>query len=337
MSVVAYTVRRFFLAIPVFLGALIIIFVVTRFLPGDPVDLLIPRQERTPERVAAVKEKLGLDKPLGTQFILYIRGVFSGDWGMAWSTGNKVLFDVKHRLGATVELGFISLLLGVAISVPLGVLAAVYRDSWIDHLCRTTAVAGVSIPIFWLGLLLIYFLYFKLRVLPPPTGRTPIGFELETITGLYTVDTLLQGELNKFFTILHYLALPVITMSLPRIAPLARLTRSSMIEVLQSDYIRTARAMGFSETVIRYKYALKNALTAPLTMLGITFAYILAGSAIIETVFAWPGIGLWAVNAASVMDYNAVQGFAIITTFMVIVSYFLVDVAYVLIDPKIEF
>jgi len=331
-----YIAKRLLFLLPVLLGVLVVTFIIARVLPGDPLHLMLG-QEVDDALIEQVRHEMGLDRPIWTQFWLYVTGLLRGDWGMAWHTGNPVLFDIKHRFPATFELVTVGLFLSVAVSIPLGVIAAVRRDGLIDHLCRGFSLLGVSLPSFWLGLLLIYFFFYKLGWFPPPLGRAPVGFEIQRITGLYLVDTLLQGNFRGFLTCLHYMVLPVTTLAMINMAPMARLTRSSMIEVLGSDYIQAARAAGIPGRVVVFRLALKNALLAPVTMIGIIYGLLLAGTVIAETIFAWPGIGSWAVNAASANDYAPLQGFALLAAFFRVVIFLLTDLAYFWIDPRIRY
>jgi peptide/nickel transport system permease protein len=336
MRLMAYAARRLLFLIPVMFGVLVVTFVVARVLPGDPTYLLVPK-DADAATVAAVRQELGLDKPVGAQFIIYMRDVLRGDLGRSIITGNPVLIDIRHRFPATLELTLLGLGLCVFVAIPLGVIAAVRRDGLIDHVSRVVSLLGVSLPSFWLALLLVYFLFFKLGWAPPPLGRGPVGFQPETITGLYTVDTLLARDWSGFARAIHFLALPVVSLALINMAPLARLTRSSMIEALNSEYVRFALAAGLPKRTIYFRLALKNALLAPLTLLGIIFGQLLGGAVIIETIFAWPGLGLWAVNAATQSDYAPVQAFVLLAAAARVLVFLLTDLAYAAIDPRIRY
>lgn len=336
MRLLAYTARRSLFLIPVLMGVLLVTFVIARVLPANPIYLLVPRDadQQTFERV---RHELGLDRPLYVQFGYYLRDLLHGNLGNSIHTGNPVTTDIRQRFPATLELTLLSLALCVFVSIPLGVIAAVRRDGMVDHVSRAVSLAGVSLPSFWLALLLVYFFFFKLGWAPPPLGRGPVGFAPVPITGMYTVDTLVRGDLAGFVTALKYLALPVISLALINMAPLTRLTRSSMIEALSSDYIRYALAAGLPKRTIYFRLALKNALLAPITLLGIIFGLLLGGAVIIETIFAWPGIGLWAVNAATQSDYGPVQGFALLAAAIRVLVNLLTDTVYFAIDPRIRF
>jgi peptide/nickel transport system permease protein len=336
MPLFRYILRRLLFLIPVLFGVLLVTFIIARVLPANPIYLLVPRDadEVTVNRVRA---ELGLDKPVHVQFAIYVRDMLRGDLGKSIHTGNPVTVDIAQRFPATLELTLLGLGLCVFVSIPLGVIAAVRRDGAVDHVNRVISLFGVSLPSFWLALLLIFFLFFKLGWAPPPLGRGPIGFAPETITGLYLADTALAGDWRGFLVALHYLALPVISLALINMAPLARLTRSSMIEALSSEYVRFALAAGIPKRTIYFRLALKNALLPPLTLLGTIFGLLLGGAVIIETIFAWPGLGLWAVNAATQSDYAPVQAFGLFAAGARVLVYLFTDLLYFAIDPRIRY
>lgn len=336
MRLIQYIIKRLLFLIPVMLGVLVVTFFIARILPGDPLFLMIGR-EVDQELIDQVRLEMGLDKPVTVQFYLYVKGIVRGDLGMAWHTGNPVAYDIKHRFPATFELTTLGLLVSVAFSIPFGVIAAVRRDGVLDHLCRGVSLVGVSLPSFWLGLVLIYFLFFTLHIFPPPLGRCPIGMTVPRITGLYLIDSLLLGDIGAFFTSIYYLILPVFTLALINMAPLTRLTRSSMIEVINSDYVRAARAAGISERIVTYRLALKNALLPAVTMIGLMYGQLLAGTVIAETIFSWPGLGLWAVNAAAANDYAPIQAFALLSAVLRVIVFLIVDLLYFAIDPRIRY
>ncbi len=336
MRLITYAVRRLLLLIPVLIGVLLVTFVIARVLPANPIYLLVPR-DADQQTFEHVRRELGLDKAIHVQLGYYLRDLLRGNLGRSIHTGNPVTVDIRQRFPATLELTLLGLALCVFVSIPLGVIAAVRRDGLVDHISRAVSLAGVSLPSFWLALLLVYFFFFKIGWAPPPLGRGPIGFAPPSLTGMYTVDTLLRGDVAGFVTAAKYLALPVISLALINMAPLTRLTRSSMIEALNSDYVRYALAAGLPKRTIYFRLALKNALLAPITLLGIIVGLLLGGAVIIETIFAWPGVGLWAVNAATQSDYAPVQGFALLAATIRVLVNLLTDMAYFAIDPRIRF
>jgi len=337
MKLLSYILRRLLYLIPVLLVVVTLVFFVGRVLPGDPVHLVLGRQDMDEVALRAAIKELGLDKPLWEQFKDYIEGLLHGDLGMSWHTRNPVSRDIAARFPATLELTTVALAICVFIAIPLGVIAAVRRDGLLDHSCRMVSLVGIAMPSFWLALLLIYVGFFKLRWFPPPMGRVPIGFDCPNVTGMFLIDTLLSGNVAGFFTAFKYLLLPVISLTLINMAPLTRLTRSTMIEVLQSDYIKAAQAAGLGERIIQYKFALKNAIIPPITMLGMMYGRLLGGAVIVELLFAWPGLGLWAVNAAKASDYAPLQALALLTAFIRVVVFLILDLVYFALDPRIRY
>ncbi len=330
-----YVLKRLLQLLPVLFGVSIIIFIISHVLPGDPVYLFVGL-DTTPEEIAAIRARMGLDKQLHEQYIIWLKDVMRGDLGESWFTSESVAEDLMRRFPATFELTTVALLVAIALGVPLGVLSAVYRNSWIDNLSRSITLIGVSVPSFWLGLLLIYVLFFLLRIFPPPSGR--IGLLVsppERITGLYLVDSLLTGNWKTLSSSAQHLALPVLTQALVTLAPITRLMRSSMLEVLGSEYIQAARANGVPDRQIYFRDALRNALLAPLTFVALVYGNLLGGSVVIERIFSWPGIGRYALESIVVKDYNAVQGFVLLAAVLYVLVFLIVDILYFVIDPRI--
>ena len=335
MRLLQYVAKRLLQLIPVLLGVSIIVFTISHVLPGSPVYVFVGL-ETTPEEIEAITKRLGLDKPLHEQYFIWLGNVLRGDLGESWFTSESVAQDLFRRLPATFELTTAALVLAIALGVPLGVLSAVYRNSWIDNFSRSITLVGVSVPSFWLGLILIYVLFYLLRIFPPPSGR--IGLLVsppERITGLYLVDSLLTGNWKAFSSSAQHLALPVITEALVALAPITRLMRSSMLEVLGSEYIQAARANGVPERQIYFRDALRNALLAPLTFVALVYGNLLGGSVVIERIFSWPGIGRYALESIVVKDYNAVQGFVLLAAVLYVLVFLIVDILYFVIDPRI--
>ena len=281
---------------------------------------------------------MGLDKPIITQYLMYLKDLSKGDFGDAWHTGNPVLVDLMARFPATLELALISLFLAIIIGIPLGVFSSVYLNSFWDHSTRVFGFIGLSIPSFWLGLVLSYILAFNLQLLPAPIGRIGFSFSPPTnVTGLYLVDSLLDGDFKAFKSSLSYLILPSITLALGQIAGIAGIVRSSMIEALNSDYIRTSYAYGVSNKYIYFKYALKNAMIPTITYIGNGMLWLLGGVVVVEYVFAWPGLGLYAMDCIFVKDYNGVQGVALVLAATSVIIYVIIDLLYVIFDPRVKF
>ncbi len=326
---------RLLSALPNLVGVVIITFILTRALPGDPAAYFAGGAA-TEEAIAQVRTQLGLDKPLLEQFFLYVGGLLRGDMGLSLTTGQPVLQELLTRLPASLEMVLLALVLSCAIALPLGVMAATRPGSWIDQLCRLLTTAGVSLPTFFTGLLLAYVFYFLLGWAPSPLGRLdPMFSPPPTVTGLYLVDAALVGDGALWWAAFKQLILPVITMALFVLAPIARMTRASMLSVLSADFIRTARASGLSTTTVLVKYGLRNALLPVVTTLGMVFSFMLGSSVIVEKVFGWPGVGSYAIDALTASDYAPVQGFVLAMGILFVLLNLLVDVAYVLIDPRV--
>jgi len=328
--------KRLLAALPNLVGVVIITFMLTRALPGDPAAYFAGGAA-TPEAVEQVRKQLGLDRSLPEQFFLYVGGLFRGDFGTSLTTGQPVLQELLTRLPASVEMVLLALVVACSIALPLGVMAATKPGSWIDQLCRLVTTAGVSLPTFFTGLLLAYVFYFLLGWAPAPLGRLdPVFSPPPTVTGLYLIDGLLGGDSGLWWAAFKQLILPTLTMALFVLAPIARMTRASMLQVLSSDFVRTARASGLSNTTVRVRYALRNALLPVVTTLGMVFGFMLGSSVIIEKVFGWPGVGSYAIDALTASDYAPVQGFVLAMGVLFVLLNLLVDLLYTLIDPRIS-
>lgn len=322
-------------AIPNLIGVVVITFLLTRALPGDPAAFFAG-QAASVEAVEQIREKLGLNKTLVEQFVLYLRDLARGDFGLSLSTGQPVATEIIQRLPASLELTLAALIFAVAIALPLGVLAATRPGSWIDQLCRLVTTAGVSLPTFFTGLLLAYVFYFLLGIAPAPLGRLdPVFSAPPAITGMYLIDSLLAGEGAVFRAAFAQIVLPAVTMGLFVLAPLARMTRASMLGVLSSDFVRTARASGLKGATVLVTYAFRNALLPVVTTLGMVFSFLLGSNVLVEKVFAWPGVGSYAIEALTASDYAPIQGFVLTMGVLYVVLNLLIDLAYALIDPRV--
>ncbi|HYF41915.1 MAG TPA: ABC transporter permease [Ramlibacter sp.] len=323
-------------ALPNLFGIVLITFLLTRALPGDPAAFFAGGAG-SQEAVEQVREKLGLNRSLPEQFWIYVKDLARGDLGQALSTGQPVGAEILSRLPASLELVLASLLFSVSIAIPLGIAAARRPNSWIDHACRLVTTAGVSLPTFFTGLLLAYVFYFVLGWAPSPIGRLdPYLSPPATVTGLYTLDALIAGDVKLFFAALRQMVLPVLTLGIFVLAPLARMTRASMLSVLSADFIRTARASGLSTTSVLVRYALRNALLPVVTTLGMVFSFLLGMSVIVEKVFAWPGVGSFALEALVASDYAPVQGFVLTMAVLYTLLNLAIDLLYVVIDPRVR-
>ena len=291
----------------------------------------------SPQAIAEIRTKLGLDKSLPEQFVGYIVDLAHGNLGNSLSTGQPVVTEIATRLPASAELTLLALILAVGIAIPLGVLAAVKQGTWIDHLCRIVTTAGVSLPVFFTGLLFAYVFYYLLQWAPSPSGRLDVFLSPPThITGFYLIDSALTGNMEVFWGALRQLALPAISMAIFSLAPLARMTRGSMLSVLGSDFIRTARASGLAPGTVVFTYAFRNAVLPVITVLGMVFSFLLGANVLVETVFAWPGIGLYAVNALITSDYAPVQGFVLTMAVLYVALNLAIDLLYGLVDPRVQ-
>jgi ABC-type dipeptide/oligopeptide/nickel transport system permease component len=328
--------RRFVTVIPTLIGVIIVTFLLTRVLPGDPA-VYFAGPAATPESIEVIRKSLGLDHPLPVQFLRYVDDLGHGNLGNSLATGQPVVTEIVSRLPASAELTLFGLIISIVIAVPLGILAAVKQGSWIDHTCRVVATAGVSLPVFFTGLLLVYVFYFLLGWAPAPLGRLDVFFSAPPqVTGFYLIDSLIAGDFQTFRASLSQLVLPGATLAIFSLAPIARMTRASMLEVLASDYVRTARASGLSSYTVIITYAFRNAMLPVITTLGMVFSFLLGANVLVEKVFAWPGIGSFAVEALIASDYAPVQGFVLTMAVMYVALNLLIVVLYGVVDPRVR-
>ena len=328
--------KRLLLIVPNLIGVVIITFLLTRALPGDPAAYFAG-PAATKEAIEQVRAKLGLDKPLIMQFGQYVSDLGHLNLGNSLTTGQPVLTELKNRLPASAELTLFGLILSMLIAVPLGILAAVRQGSWIDHVCRIVATTGVSLPVFFTGLLLVYAFYFILGWAPAPLGRLDVFFSPPPqVTGFYLIDSLLNRDLATFRASLSQLLLPGFTLCIFSLAPIARMTRASMLAVLASDFVRTARASGLRSRTVIITYAFRNAMLPVVTTLGMVFSFLLGANVLVEKVFAWPGIGSYAVEALIASDFAPVQGFVLTMAIMYVALNLAIDLLYGVIDPRVR-
>ena len=328
--------KRLLLALPSLVGVVIVTFLLTRALPGDPAAYFAG-PAATKEAIQEVRVKLGLDKSLPQQFLGYVRDLAHGDMGSALTTGQPVAAEIRARLPASAELTLLGLILAMGIAVPLGIFAATNPNSLIDHACRVVATAGVSLPVFFTGLILVYVFYYLLGWSPAPLGRLDVFFsEPPKVTGFYLIDSVIAGDWEVFKASLKQLILPALTLGIFSLAPIARMTRASMLAVLASDFVRTARASGLTPFTVIVTYAFRNAMLPVVTTLGMVFSFLLGANVLVEKVFAWPGIGSYAVEALIASDFAPVQGFVLTMAIMYVALNLLIDVLYGLIDPRVR-
>jgi peptide/nickel transport system permease protein len=333
----AFMARRLLLACVVLAVVSVATFALSHAVPGDPISLVLgDRQADNPEVRAALERRWGFDKPLPLQYFYYVGNLFRGDWGESITSRTPVAQELRDRVPATIELSLYALAFAVAFGVPLGIVAAVNHDRWPDHLARFVTLLGTSIPVFWLGLLLLYVFFYQLKCLPGP-GRLDVGMRPPpTITGMVTADALLQGDWKVLVAALRRLILPSIVLGSFSMGIVARMLRSSLLASMGDDYVRTARAKGLGERSVVAGHAMRNALIPTVTVLGLTTAGLLAGAVLTETIFSWPGIGSFAVTAALRRDYPALLGVTFVVAVIYVLVNLLVDVAYGLLDPRIR-
>lgn len=334
-----YIAHRLLMMVGILFGVLAVTFVLSRVLPGSPVEMMLGHRP-TQAQIEAARKSLGLDRPLYEQFAIYVGNAARGDFGTSLRTRQPVLSDVLHRATATFELVTLALLIVIVVGVPLGVTSAVRRNSGVDHGARTLSIAGLALPAFFVGMLLQMLFYGKLGWFPLQ-GRIGAGVLLDhpfpRTTGLYLVDTLLAGDWVAFRSAAAHLALPVLTLALASLAVVTRIARSMMVEALAEDYVRTARAYGIPARSIHYRYALKATLIPMLTVIGLTYGYMLGGSIVVEYVFDWPGLGGYVVNALIENDFPAVMGVTLFLSTVYLSINLVVDLLYYAVDPRLRF
>jgi len=312
-------------------------FILTRILPGDPVLMILGPAHASPENIEKLRQVMGLDHSIPVQFARYLGQLFKGDLGFSWHSGNPVSQELMARFPATFELTTFALVLMIIFGLPLGVMAGHYRNRAPDNIINGVTVMGISMPTFWLGLLLIYVFFFKLGIAPPPMGRlsSEVGVP-NVVTGFMLVDTLLDRNFSSFLSALQQLILPGVTLAFFNLAIIVRTLKADMIETLREDFIRTARAMGVGQKRILFKYALRNALLPTVTMIGTIYGSLLGGAVLTEVVFSWPGLGMYAVESIQWLDYAGLQGFIIFYVLIFTLVNLIVDISYRSIDPRVQ-
>lgn len=330
-----YIARRLLALFPVLLGVSILVFALIRMIPGDPVTVMLGERAR-PEDIARLREQMGLDRPIYIQYFEWLGHVLRGDLGNSIINRTPVMGELMQRLPATIELVFFGMLFGVTVGVTIGIVSAVKRDTWIDTGAMFGALIGVSMPVYWLALILIYALAVNRQIFPPST-RLDVELTVIRRTGFMLVDTLLMGDFQMFLNALWHLVLPSIVLGTTIMPILARLTRSSMLEVLGQDYVRTARSKGLIEKTVIMRHALKNALLPIVTVVGLQLGGLLGGALLTETIFSWPGMGLWTYRAILGRDYPIVQGAVLVSATIYVFANLLVDISYAYLDPRIRY
>ncbi|WP_078549837.1 ABC transporter permease [Litchfieldia alkalitelluris] len=331
----SYTIRRILMVVPVLIGMTLVVFSIIRAIPGDPAQIILG-QRATEEAIAALTAKLGLDQPWYIQYFEYIKGLLTGDLGESIRTNGPINEEIWPYLAATIELSIFAMIIAIIIGVNAGIISAWFQNSWFDYTAMVIALIGVSMPIFWLGLMEQWAFSINLGWLPT-TGRENVRDPVSAITNLYLIDTLINGRMDQFVTVIKHLILPGIALATIPMAIIARITRSSMLEVMKSDFVRTARAKGVKMVWVVYKHSLKNAIIPVLTVIGLQTGLLLGGAILTETIFGWPGIGRYIFDAIGYRDYPVIQsGILIVATFFVFIN-LIVDLLYAVVDPRIKY
>lgn len=331
-----YLIKRLILFVIVIFGVVTITFFISHVIPSDPVGAILG--ENAPEELVVKMEKeLGLDLPLGQQYTRYLKGLPNWNFGISLRTQKQVSEDLKVYFPATVELCLLAMLIAIILGVFIGVISAVKRNQWQDNVSRVFSLVGISMPAFWLGLLFILILYYHLGLIPAGGRLSPSISPPPMISGLYLLDSLIAGQFRTFWDALYHLLGPALVLGWIQTAYICRVTRSSMLEVLNEEYVRTARVKGLKERVVIFKHAFRNASIPILTMIGISFGYMLEGSVLTETVFGYPGLGRYTVNSFLSLDLNAVIGSVTLIAICYALSNLIVDLLYSVLDPRIKY
>lgn len=321
--------------VPVLLGVSVIVFVMMALTPGDPVEIMLSGQQVTPEQVQAMRHDMGLDRPALERFGVFLSNALTGDFGLSFFHRRPVVEVIAERLPATIELTLAALLLAIAISIPLGVAAAVHKNKLIDRLAAVGSLFGISLPGFWFGIILIILFAVHMQVLPV-AGRMDYACEVAPLTRLMTIDSLLRGRPDCFADALSHLILPALTLALPMAAVLTRVQRAAMLEVLRSDYIVFAQAKGLSRRRVLWRHALKNALVPTVTVAAIETGSLLGGNMVVETVFGWPGLGRLVVESIFVRNYPLVQAAVLFYAVTYVMLNFFADLLYTMLNPRVR-
>ncbi len=337
MPLYQYILRRLVLTIPLLIGITLIAFLISHAVPADPVTANLGQKAMSdPEIVAAFEAEWGLDKSLPQQYVTYIANLMQGDLGRSIKSRRPVVEDLRSFLPATIELATTAIIFGVTLGMILGLLSALWRNSWLDHTARIVSLIGVSIPVFWLALLALFIFYSRLGWAAGP-GRLDVGLAPPPhVTGLFTVDALLAGDWVVFRNAASHLVLPAIVLGSYTTGLITRVTRSAMLEVLGQDYMRTARAKGLPTRTALIRHALRNAMIPVITVIGFSYGNLLAGTVLIESIFAWPGIGQYAYRASTSLDFPAIMGVSMLIALIFIITNLIVDVLYFVLDPRLR-
>jgi ABC-type dipeptide/oligopeptide/nickel transport system permease component len=321
--------------VPVLLGVSLIAFLMLAVTPGDPVDIMLGDQQASEAERLALRHDMGLDLPLPQRFAHFLKNAVTGDFGTSYFHRRPVAQVILERLPATIELTLVALVVALIVAIPLGVLAAVEKDTWLDRAATVASLLGVSLPGFWFGLLLILFFGVTLNLLPV-SGRSDVAIGIPPVTRFLLIDTLLAGNLQAFFSTVAHLVMPALTLGLPMAAVLMRVTRASMLEVLRQDYVTFAEAKGLAPMRVLFRHALKNALIPTVTVAALEVGSLLGGSMIVETVFGWPGLGRVVVDSISTRDFPLVQAAILLYAVTYVLLNFVADLLYTVVDPRVR-
>jgi peptide/nickel transport system permease protein len=333
----AYLIRRLFGLIPVLLGISILVFAFVRAIPGDPARVMLG-ERATEEAVQQIREDMGLNRPLPEQYLKYMGGLLRGDLGTSIFSQIPVADDMKRRFPATLELSLAAMLFALLVGVPLGILAAVRRNTPVDNVAMAIALVGVSMPVFWLGMILKFIFSISTKTFPPSARISDLlSFSFVPITNLYVLDGILRLNLTVVWDALLHLVMPAVALGTIPMAIIARMTRSSMVEVLSQDYVRTARAKGLVQRTVVWKHALRNAMLPVITVVGLSFGGLLSGAVLTETIFAWSGIGSWIYEGIFQRDYPVIQSGVLLVSLVFVVVNLIVDLSYAVFDPRIQY
>ena len=329
-----YILRRLVTLLITLVGIMVVTFFISLVVPIDPLAAIAGPQAPQ-ETVERLRTLYGFDQPIYVQFSRYLQRLMHGDLGTSFQTGRPVLDDIFQYFPATIELATMALIVSIVVGIPLGILSAVYRNSYIDHFSRILSLIGVSMPVFWLGLVLLLIFYFKLGWFPEPGRLDIMLIEPERITGFLLIDSLIAPDWEVFWDALKHMALPASVLGLYGMAGIARIVRSSMLDVLSQEYIKTARIKGLNEFLVLTRHALRNALVPAVTVIGLTYGGLLEGSVLTETIFSWPGLGRYLATAFLTLDLNAVVGGTMLVALTFSLANLAVDLVYAFLNPKI--
>jgi peptide/nickel transport system permease protein len=334
--VLRYVVSRIAAAAVMALFATLVVFLIANTVPGDPIlaqlgDIAASNKEF----VAIWRAKYGLDLPLWERYFIFLKGILNGDLGLSIASQRPVLDDIRNYAPATIELATVAFILSIAIGVPLGIVAAVKRDTWIDHVARLVSLVGVSSPTFWLAFIMLAIFYGELQIAPGPGRLDAIAFPPPKVTGLFLLDSLFAGDWESFKDAAAHLILPSIVLAAATLGLITRTTRASMLESMQQDYVRVARAKGMKERHIVMGHVLPNALIPVVTLGGLAYANLLTGAVMTETIFSWPGLGRYTFRSAAALDFPAIMGITLIVAITYLIINLLIDISYALLDPRV--